>query len=450
MTSKDVISNEEISKIGLLLKETNGIICKNCFKRKLNLEDLEKLNFEGLKELNLEKLEKNYNEVTNNKNFKFTDDFNGCSICKGILSNLDEKKIIEKIEEKISYLDLEFDTFLLGSKIPKKIIENEDKISKELGIESETIKKEINKRIGEKLEAKLNKPVDFENPNVIIMIDFNKVFKFLEKHKKENNFHEEIKKIFEEIKIRIQINPIFIEGRYLKFIRTIPQTKWPCRKCKGKGCEECNFTGKQYLESVEELISKIAIKEFKGYKAKFHGAGREDIDVKMLGNGRPFVLEILEPKKRFLDLNKLEKDVNSYSKNKTEYLNLKFTTKNRKAEIKVSSPDTYKVYRSYVECDGEIDDNDLEKLKILKTIEQVTPIRVAHRRADKTRIKEVKELQTKKISDNSFEMIVKTQGGLYIKELISSDEGRTKPSVSEILSLNCICKELDVIEVSSK
>ena len=42
-------------------------------------------------------------------------------------------------------------------------------------------------------------------------------------------------------------------GRYQKFERGIPQTHWDCRACRGKGCEKCNFTGAQYLDSVEEL-----------------------------------------------------------------------------------------------------------------------------------------------------------------------------------------------------
>ena len=44
-------------------------------------------------------------------------------------------------------------------------------------------------------------------------------------------------------------------------------------------------------------------------------------------------------------------------------------------------------------------------------------------------------------------MIIYCDGGLYIKELISGDDGRTKPSVSSILNKNCICKELDVLKV---
>ena len=252
------------------------------------------------------------------------------------------------------------------------------------------------------------------------------------------------------IGIRIQINPIFIEGRYRKLIRGIPQTKWPCRKCKGKGCEECNFTGKQYPESVEELLSETVIKHAKGTGAKFHGAGREDIDVRMLGTGRPFVLEIVEPRIRKLDLDKISTEVAEIAKGKTEYLNLKYTERKRKAEIKVSSPDTYKVYRALVKCEEDIKEEDLEKLQTLHIIEQRTPIRVSHRRADKIRTKEVKSIETEFIDPKTFEMIIKTEGGLYIKELISSDEGRSNPSVTEVLKTQCICEELDVIEVGIK
>ena len=51
-----------------------------------------------------------------------------------------------------------------------------------------------------------------------------------------------------------------------------------------------------------------------GTGAKFHGAGREDIDVRMLGSGRTFVLEILEPKIRDLDLETLQEEVNNYAR----------------------------------------------------------------------------------------------------------------------------------------
>ena len=248
----------------------------------------------------------------------------------------------------------------------------------------------------------------------------------------------------------MQINPLFIEGKYNKYLRGIPQTKWPCTKCKGRGCDECNGTGKQYPESVEELLSERILEVTRGYEAKFHGAGREDIDVLMLGSGRPFVLEIKEPKIRKINLKELEEEINKSAKGKTAYHGLKFVERNRKAEIKVSSPDTYKVYKALVKCDEPYDKSKLKDLEKLDEINQQTPIRVLRRRADKVRIKHVKELKSEVIDDYTFEITIKTEGGLYIKELISGDEGRSKPNVSEILGVNAVCAQLDVIEVSEK
>lgn len=426
-----------LKKAKELIKLNNENICNCCLGRKFsNLKELENIsgNRNRGKLINEKLSEKDYNYKKSSS----------CKICNDILfkvhENIANENILKKIIEKIDYLNLKFETFLIGSKIPNKILEKDEELNNILDLDVENIKKEINREIGKLIEVKLNKTVDFENPDIVIMVDLRKI---LDKDKEENA--EDLSKI----KIRIQINPIFIEGKYKKLIRGIPQTKWPCRKCKGKGCDECNGTGKMYNESVEELISNIVLKETNGYEAKFHGAGREDIDVRMLGEGRPFVLEIKEPKFRKLDLYSITNKVNEYSEGKTEYNDLKFTERNRKAEIKVSSPDTFKVYRALVECEAKISEKNLSKIKQLENtiIKQRTPQRVSHRRADKVREREVKEVSTNLINSNTFEMIVKTQGGLYIKELISSDNSRTNPSVSQILNTKSICKELDVIEV---
>ena len=66
------------------------------------------------------------------------------------------------------------------------------------------------------------------------------------------------------------------------------------------------------------------------------------------------------------------------------------------------------------------------------------------------RVKNVLDLSYEIIDDKTFSMTIKTEGGLYIKELISGDDGRSHPNVSEILGLNAKCAQLDVIEVSEK
>ena len=416
------MDKEILAKASSLIELTNGNICNHCLGRKFsdvvegngNVERGEKIR----KALELPE----YDEDTK------------CDICRDIFKEIDSS-LLDLVCEKIDFLEVEFDTFVVGCKLPKEIVEKDALISEKLGLDVEILKREVNREMGKILEKNLPQEVDFDKEDVIIMADFRRMLK------------EDVEK---PVQVRIQINPIFIEGRYNKLVRNIPQTKWPCRKCKGRGCEACNFTGKQYPESVEELLSQTALKYSKGYEAKFHGAGREDIDVRMLGDGRPFVLEIKEPRIRKLDLEKIEKEANEEAEGKTSYHNLKYTVRKRKAEIKTSSPDTYKVYRALVECEDEIREEDLDKLQSLHTIQQRTPIRVSHRRADKIREKEVKELSCKYINPHSFEMIIKTEGGLYIKELISSDEGRSKPSVSEVLGTQAICAELDVIEVGIK
>ena len=416
------MDKEILAKASSLIELTNGNICNHCLGRKFsdvvegngNVERGEKIR----KALELPE----YDEDTK------------CDICSDIFKEIDSS-LLDLVCEKIDFLEVEFDTFVVGCKLPKEMVEKDAEISEKLGLDVEILKREVNREMGKILEKNLPQEVDFDKEDVIIMADFRKMLK------------EDVEN---PLQVRIQINPIFIEGRYNKLVRNIPQTKWPCRKCKGRGCEACNFTGKQYPESVEELLSETALKYSKGYEAKFHGAGREDIDVRMLGDGRPFVLEIKEPRIRKLDLEKIEREANEAALGKTAYHNLKYTVRKRKAEIKTSSPDTYKVYRALVECEDEIREEDLDKLQSLHTIQQRTPIRVSHRRADKIREKEVKELSCKYINPHSFEMIIKTEGGLYIKELISSDEGRSKPSVSEVLGTQAICAELDVIEVGIK
>ena len=402
------MNQEILNKAEELINYTNGNICNHCLGQDRGIKIRESLNLEA---------------------------YDGeCEICHNLF-NFIENDVLDLVNEKIELLNVEFDTFVVGCKLPKEIVEKDQEISEKLDFDVEIIKKEVNREIGKLLEANLEQNVDFDGEDVLVMADFRRILK------------EDIEN---PVKVRLQINPIFIEGRYRKLVRGIPQTKWPCTKCKGRGCEECNFTGKQYPESVEELLSETVLKHTKGYEAKFHGAGREDIDVRMLGTGRPFVLEIKEPKVRKIDLEKIAEEVAEVAEGKTEYLNLKFTERKRKAEIKVSSPDTYKVYRALVKCDDDIREEDLEKLQSLHMIQQRTPIRVSHRRADKIREKEVKNIEAKLIDSKTFEMIIKTEGGLYIKELISSDEGRSNPSVTEVLGTQAICAELDVIEVGIK
>ena len=81
------------------------------------------------------------------------------------------------------------------------------------------------------------------------------------------------------------------------------------------------------------------------------------------------------------------------------------------------------------------------------TIYQRTPQRVAHRRADKVRERTATEITYIGREEDGYVIEVTGEAGLYIKELISGDDGRTRPSLAEILGRPARVLRLDVVQV---
>ncbi|MHA1798051.1 MAG: tRNA pseudouridine(54/55) synthase Pus10 [Candidatus Helarchaeota archaeon] len=350
-----------------------------------------------------------------------------CYLCSNIFQNLSRfsKLAIKKLDE------IEFESYLVGSIIPQWLIEKEDSLRSEFSIvHGEALRAELNREVGKLIFYHFkDKEVVFDFPNVVVLI---------------NPIDEEV---------ILNIHPIFIRGFYKKLVRGIPQTKWTCNACNGKGCEECNFLGKRYPTSVSELIGHEILRITQGKDLKFHGSGREDIDALMLGNGREFIIEIKEPKKRIFDLNELRIKINEHGRGKIEVSALRFSSKDEVRKIKAMAPFRQKTYRALVQTENEIDENKLRELELKFTnmvLNQHTPQRVLHRRANKMRVKKIFNIKTRKIAPKQFEIIVTAEGGTYIKELISGDDGRTSPSISSILSNKATCVELDVINIQKE
>ncbi len=354
-----------------------------------------------------------------------------CYLCENLFSNLDRY-----VEEGIRITsDYEFKSFLVGCNVKANIINREDKIKVDFNIlEAESFKTHFNREIGKILQNKLNREVEFAKPDLVLV------------------YHLDLR----NFTIELLLKSLFIFGRYQKLIRGIPQTHWDCRKCRGAGCEDCQQTGKQYPSSVEELITPLFVQASKAGSSKFHGAGREDIDVRMLGKGRPFILELKMPKRRSLELKELERNVNEVNIGKVMITNLRKSSKSEVKELKLNAENTKKSYKALCESMDEITSASFETvLQRLQTelvgeiIQQRTPVRVSHRRADIVRQKKIYEILGKYLNDKQFEFQIVSQGGTYVKELISGDNGRTKPSLSDFFGTQLKCVELDVIEILS-
>ncbi|MCS7363898.1 MAG: tRNA pseudouridine(54/55) synthase Pus10 [archaeon GB-1867-035] len=347
-----------------------------------------------------------------------------CYICNDILLNLDT--YADRIVSLIS--QYEFSSFLVGSRIPGEIAEREDSLRSEFGLTyGESFKSEFNRELGKLLQSRIGREVDFSSPDLVVIVDF-----------LSDN-------------IEVHPSPLFIYGRYRKLVRGIPQCTWICSSCRGVGCEQCNYTGRKYPTSIEELIAIPVLKFTLGKDVVFHGAGREDVDARMLGTGRPFIVEVKEPKKRFIDLKKLEEEINRWADGKIEVSDLRFSSRSEVKRLKVLSSITQKTYRVLVRFEGEVTEDDLRRVEeffVGREVRQRTPLRVIKRRADKVRVKTVYFIKAKIVSSNLAEMTIKCQGGLYIKELVSGDNGRTFPSIAEVVGVPAECVELDVIDVS--
>lgn len=342
-----------------------------------------------------------------------------CWICGGFLDNLDiwVKRCIDLSK------DYEYDTFLVGTHISGLLHEIEEYLWEKTGARhTESIKAEINREVGKRIGKITGKDVDFAKPDILFLLDI------------------------PSDKVTIKIRPIYIYGRYKKYVRNIPQTRWPCRACGGVGCPVCNYSGKKYKESVEELIGKYALKSFKGISTKFHGAGREDIDVRMLGNGRPFILEILDPKIRSVNLADIKDYINKYEIDKVEVSDLRFADKEEISYLKSLKVD--KIYKCDVVFDKVVSKEEIIRaIKMMNgiTLRQRTPKRVLHRRKDLTRKRKIEKVELVDYTGDSAVLEISCEGGTYVKELITGDSGRTAPNLSDLLGVSAKVRSLDVI-----
>jgi tRNA pseudouridine synthase 10 len=322
---------------------------------------------------------------------------------------------------------IEFSTFLVGCTPIPSVAEREDELRARHGLlRGEPLKGDLNRELGKQAQKAIGRIADFEHPELVIVYDM------------------------ASDSLNLHINPLFVYGRYRKLVRGIPQSRWDCSACQGRGCESCGRTGRRYPDSVSEYVGIPVQTAANGSRFKFHAAGREDIDALMLGGGRPFVVEVSEPRIRTLDLDAVAHTINEQATGKVEVSDLQFTEREYAQRLKQEASHNIKEYSALIRVANPLTYEDLLQAEASLSgveINQRTPIRVSHRRRDLVRKKWVYEVQLSSTSDGLLQGTFKVQGGTYVKELISGDSGRTTPSLSEILHSECVCVELTVVSI---
>ncbi|MGA8537419.1 MAG: tRNA pseudouridine(54/55) synthase Pus10, partial [Thermoplasmata archaeon] len=198
-----------------------------------------------------------------------------CAGCSDLFARLDVwvERGVRSVE------GFEWHRFTCGSRWEPEMLAREENLWLQLGTEwGESARSAFNREWGKALESRTGASGGPDRPDVVFLADL------------------------AVGRVEPTILPLYVRGRYRKLDRTIPQTHWPCRRCRGRGCDTCGGSGKTYPTSVEELVGAPLLSSAEAAETRFHGMGREDIDARMLGRGRPFVLELVRPHRRTFDL----------------------------------------------------------------------------------------------------------------------------------------------------
>ncbi|MCL4420131.1 MAG: tRNA pseudouridine(54/55) synthase Pus10 [Candidatus Thermoplasmatota archaeon] len=373
-------------------------ICKRCFGRCFALD--------GHGESNLERGDRfiDYFKTLSSKGYEMVGE-DECQFCNGIF--LKFQQYFDMIQRELS--EYEFDDFLVGSTFDDSVISQEKEIQEIFQNKGESIKKEFNREFGKFISEKTGKKVNFKEPEIMIRMDM-----------RYDSFS-------------LQVKSLFVSGFYRKLVRGIPQTRWIHRGPSSP--------------SVETIIGNRINLLAKGTNFFLHGAGREDVDVLMLGNGREFAIEVENPKRRKLNLYDLESLING-SGDGVEVFGLKPSSKESVVMIKAEKND--KTYRLGLKFPTRVDKT---KLKILeekfsgKDIYQRTPLRVSSRRSDLVRKRTIRKLEIEDSTGNEVTLLITAESGTYIKELVHGDDGRTEPSISGECEEMPEILYLDVVEI---
>ena len=195
-----------------------------------------------------------------------------CSVCAGLMDRTGEMAALAKDRAK----RYQFRSFGVGVSVPDGVQEREDEMRSNLRLKgSETIKTQAGKLIAAEVSHRLGKQLDRNRPDLNLLADFGAG------------------------EVYATSRPVYYYGRYTKPGK-IPQRRIFCSRCKGSGCEKCGGTGFDGKPSVEGLLRKKLSDLSGSEKMTFTWLGSEDRESKVIPPGRPFLVEVKDPKKRKL------------------------------------------------------------------------------------------------------------------------------------------------------
>ncbi|KZC14478.1 PREDICTED: putative tRNA pseudouridine synthase Pus10 [Dufourea novaeangliae] len=438
-----------------------------------------------------------------------------CMACLGILQDQMLESVTQEIQVEVQKQNYDSETFLCALVVPTCVNLRERILYVQCGLELDLSKdtllclkvklqkvKDIWKSVvTSRLEQAICKQVDSITPSaflieIILTYKHNdKEYEALEnfcvktnnvgnKRKRKNNdnrfsrksidtlmaritdeeFNQFLKTFSLDVSTNIDVgnivcshSSIFIGGRYNKLSRELSQTPWFIN---GE---------KKMATSVQDLLCNPIADVVRAQSIKFLSSGREDVDVRNIYSGRPFAVELINPRMTKITdvlLTTLVQEINQSSKQVRITSSLKVLSKLDLKKLKEGENVKTKIYRALCVC-RTMPENMLpfEQLNNLKRVEiiQKTPVRVLHRRPLSPRTRLIYEMRARGVKPQElkallntarenasmfFVLDIKTQAGTYVKEFVHGDFGRTKPSLCDILKAEVDIVALDVTGIN--
>ena len=328
-----------------------------------------------------------------------------CYVCRGLSRGVEE--LADAAIRVLESSGIVFRTFEVGTKVPAEVVEREAEIVKVFGIDTaESIKHEFNRRIGRLVVKKRGFRVDKVRPDVVVEVDI-------------------VNRI-----ATVRRNPIYILTRYVKLSRAVSQAQ--------------RIPG--VVSTMAQILEPVR-RELGGREVILHAEGREDVDARMLGAGRPAVIQVREPQRYVFDPGRL---VESASNDLVRFLGGVEASKSDVRRVK-SARDN-KVYRALILLGRDVGEEELAEVARAfnnTVVIQYTPSRIRRRPGSRRWRRMVYEVVAFPVAPRLAEVFIRCQSGLYVKELLNGDGGRTRPSLAEILNTDVEVLELDVLDVES-
>lgn len=329
-----------------------------------------------------------------------------CYICSDRLELL----IGELFSKAVSGLsDLKVRSFVVSVLRGSDIERRELEVVSELKLDSwENVRRELKRELGKRISMVLGIEPDFKHPDAIVVVDLNAA------------------------DVKVRVTPLYAYGRYVKLGRYIPQTRRVA-------------SGRKYALALEDLVEPLA-RSLGASGYKIHTAGREGADARMLGGGRPLVIELRGVRDKTITVGDMSKAVPA---SRWLVLSVERAITPRYISL-IKTQRLLKLYRLLILSKKPLDVDSVNTLVREfngRDVRQRAPDSALRRGEGVVRVRRVYGVGARLVNEYLMEVLAKCDSGLHVRELVHGDNGRTSPSFAEVLGTELVVLEVDVLDV---